>query len=172
MVDTGTKGQKGYSASSTMYPAVHLTIGMGMAVSARFAWLYSHAETDTPPPALALFLFELPLLFCLLPFITSENSKRRARSAGMLFGTALGFCPLPLPLEFDAQLTARGGGGYPGELARFLPICFVTALCMLGISWWCGRDDRPEFIAGTKRGVLSFLLVSLLVLIASIWGRV
>ena len=77
--------------------------GWGVA-SARFAWLYSHAETDTPPPALALFLCELPLVFCVLPFITHESSKLSVRAAGMVFGTALSFCPLLLPLDLTRSL--------------------------------------------------------------------
>jgi hypothetical protein len=167
MVNARANGQVADPASS-----LQVAIGIVMIVSARFAWLYSHAATDTPPPALALFLFELPLVFCVLPFITSEISKRSVRSAGMVFGTALSFCPLALPLWFDAQLTAWGRGGYPGTLAGFLPVCFILAVWILAFSWRYGKVDRREFIASAKRGILCFLFVSLLVLLASFWGRV
>ena len=145
--------------------SLHLAIGIGIVASARFAWLYSHAEKDTPRPALALLLYELPFVFCLLPFVTGETSKRTARSAGMVFGTALGFCPLLLLLTVGAVFTF---GGAPPELARFLPRCFIVAVWMLGVSWRYGKDDRREFIASVKRGILCFFLVSLLVLLASL----
>jgi len=144
--------------------SVHLAIVIGMAASARFAWLYSHVEKDTPLPALALFLCELPLIFCLLPLITGEGSKRRVRAAGMAFGTTLGFCPLLLILIAGAVFTFGG----TAKLASFLPVCFVTALWMLGISWRYGKDDRREFSAYARKGILCFLFVSLLVVLASL----
>jgi hypothetical protein len=181
MVDAGTKnpegGQAGPRVPSMASPttiklrcivqsvfSLHLAIGLGMVASARFAWLYSHVEKDTPPPALALLLFELPLIFCLLPFVTGGDSNRNARSAGMVFGTTVGFCPLLLVLIAGAVATFGG----KAELASFLPICFVAALWMLGVSWWWGSGDRREFIASAKWGILGFLLVSLLVALASL----
>ena len=167
MIDERTKDQERAPARSVTFSSVHLAIGVGMVASARFAWLYSHAETDTPAPALALFLCELPFVFCLLPFFNGESSKRSVRSAGLVFGTALSFCPLLFPLEFGAQFEAWGRPGYLADLARFLPVCFITALLMLGVSWRCGKGDRTEFVASAKRGILGFLFVSLLVLLAS-----
>ncbi len=148
--------------------SVHLAIGVGMVASARFAWLYSHAYKDAPSPALALFLCELPLIFCLLPLITDEGSRRNVKSAGMAFGTALSFCPLPLPIEFDAQFRDWGRGGPLAQLARFLPVCFIIAVWMAGVSWRYGKGDRREFIASAKKGILGFLFVSLLVVLASL----
>ncbi len=168
MVIASAKGQEGAPTRSATLSWVHLAIGVGMVSSARFAWLYSHAESDTPPPALALCLCELPFAFCLLPFFIGETSKRSVRSAGLVFGTALSFCPPLLLLEVGVNLETLGRGGYVAELARFLPVCFIAALCMLGVSWRCGKGDRNEFITWAKRGVLGFLLVSLLVLLASL----
>jgi hypothetical protein len=172
MVGTRSEGEEVGSVRSGTFSYIHLAIGVGMVASSRFAWLYSHAETDTSPPALALFLCELPFLFCLFPFITGETPKRNIKSAGMLFGTALSFCPVLLPLQLDAQLTAWGRRGYLAELASFLPVCFIAAMCMLAVSWSYRRADRTEFMASAKKGVLGFLLVSLLFLLASVWGRV
>jgi hypothetical protein len=168
MVNARAKGQEGAPARSVTLSWVQLAIGVGMVASARFAWLYSHAETDTPPPALALCLFELPFVFCLLPFFIGETSKRSVRSAGLVFGTALSFSPPLLLLEVGVNFETFGGSGYVAELARFLPVCFITALCMLGVSWRRGKGDRNEFITWAKRGVVGFLLVSLLVLLASL----
>jgi hypothetical protein len=168
MVNARAKGQEGAPARSVTFSWIQLAIGAGMLASARFAWLYSHAETDTPPPALALCLCELPFVFCLLPFFIGETSKRSVSSAGLVFGTALSFCPPLLVLEVGVNLETFGRGGYVAELARFLPVCFITAMCMLGVSWRCGKGDRNDFIMSAKRGVLGFLLVSLLVLLASL----
>lgn len=168
MVNTRAKGQEVGPVRSRLFSWVQLVIGVGIVASARLAWLYSHAETDTPAPALALCLYELPFVFCLLPFFNSESSKRSVRSAGMVFGSALSFCPLLLILEFGVNLEAFGRGGYVAELARFLPVCLITALCMLGVSWRCGKGDRAEFIASAKRGILGFLFASLLVVLASL----
>ena len=177
MVDPRAKAQERGPARSRLFSPVHLAIGIGMVASARFAWLFSHVETDLPPPALTLFLCELPFVFCVLPFITNESSTRSVRSAGIVFGTALSFCPLFFLLEFDAVLGTLGSSRYAAQLASFLPVCFITALCMLGVSWRCGKDDRSEFSAWAKRGILGFLFVSLLVLLASLllaspWRRV
>jgi len=168
MVNARTKGQEVGPVVSRLFSWVQLVIGVGMVASARFAWLYSHAERDAPTSVLALCLCELPFVFCLLPFFKGESSKRNVRSAGMVFGTALSFCPLLLPLEFGVNLESMGGGAYVAELARFLPVCFIAAVCMLGVSWWCGKSDRTEFIASAKRGILGFLFVSLLVVLASL----
>jgi len=168
MVDAGAKDLEGSPARPRLFSPVHLAIGMGMVASARFAWLFSHVETDLPPPALTLFLCELPFVFCLVPFITSESSKRSVRSGGIVFGSALSFCPLFFLLECDAMLGTLGHSGYAAQLASFLPVCFITALCMLWVSWRCGKDDRTEFSAWAKRGILGFLFVSLLVLLASL----
>jgi hypothetical protein len=111
-------------------------------------------------------------VFCLLPFFSDESAKRSVRAAGMVFGTALSFCPPLLLLEVGVNLEKYGRGGYVAELARFLPLCFITALCMLGVSWRCGRGDRNEFIRWAKRGVLGFLFASLLFLLTSVWGSV
>ena len=85
----------------------------------------------------------------------------------MLFGTVLIFCPLLFLEELGAMLSLRGNV-YLARLASFLPVCFITALCMLGMSWRCGKGDRVEFIASAKRGALGFLFVSLLVVLASL----
>lgn len=145
--------------------SVQLAIAVGMIASARFAWLFSHSEKDSPRPGLALFLYELPLISCLLPFVTGDMAKRTVRSAGMIFGTTLGFCPVLLILTAGAILTFAGA---PVELARFYIRCFVVVLWMLGVSWWRGKEDRPAFIASAKRGFLCFLIVSLLVVLASL----
>ena len=168
MVNARAQGRESGPVRSRLFSWVQLLIGVGIVASARFAWLYSHVETDLPPPALTLFLCELPFVFCELPFITGESSKRSVRSAGIVFGTALSFFPLLFLLEFDAVLGTLGSSAYAAQLARFLPVCFITSLCMLGISWRCGKDDRTEFSAWAKWGVLGFLLVSLLVLLASL----
>lgn len=168
MIDGLSTKEEGASVRSVTFSWVHLAIGVGMIASARFGWLYSHAETDTPPPALALCLCELPFVFCLLPFFNGESSKGSVRSAGMVFGTVLCFCPLLLPMELGAQFEAWGRPGYLAELARFLPVCFLTALLMLGVSWRCGKGERTEFIASAKRGILGFLFVSLLAVLASL----
>ncbi len=86
----------------------------------------------------------------------------------MVFGTVLCFCPLLLPMELGAQFEAWGRPGYLAELARFLPVCFLTALLMLGVSWRCGKGERTEFIASAKRGILGFLFVSWLAVLASL----
>jgi hypothetical protein len=171
MIDAKTKDEEGAPVRSITFSLVHLAIGVGMVASARFAWLYSHAERDAPAPALALCLCELPFVFCLLPFFKGESSKRSVRSAGRVFGTAVSFCPLLLPMELGAQFEDWGRGGPLAKLARFLPVCFITALLMLGVSWRCGKGDRTEFIASAKRGILGFLFASLVFLLASLWGR-
>ncbi len=175
MVDARAKGQESGPVRSGLLPLVQLAISVGMVASARFGWLFSHVETDLPPPWLTLFLCELPFVFCLLPFFNGESSKRSVRSAGIVFGTALSFCPVLFLLYFSEMLSVTAGR-YETQLARFLPVCFITALCMLGVSWLCGKDDRTEFIAWTKRGILGFLCVSLLMVLASLllaspWGR-
>lgn len=145
--------------------SLQVAIGIGVVASARFAWLFSHYEKDTPAPALAVCLYELPLLFCLLPFITGEASRQTVGSAGRVFGTALGFSPLLVVITAGAVLTFAEP---PAELARFLPRCFIVVVWMLGVSWRHGMGDRREFIASAKKGALCFLFVSLLVLLASL----
>ncbi len=177
MVNARAQGRETGPVRSRLFSRVQLLISVGVVASARFAWLYSHVETDLPPPALTLFLCELPFVFCELPLITSESSKPSVRSAGIVFGTALSFCPLLFLLEFDAVLGTLGSSGYAAQLASFLPVCFITTLCLLGVSRRCGKDDRTEFSAWAKWGILGFLLVSLLVLLASLllaspWRRV
>ena len=167
MLNSRAKSQEGGPLRSGLFPLVQLAISVGMVASARFGWLYSHAETDTPPPALTLFLCELPFVFCLLPSFTREGSKRNVSSAGMVFGTALSFCPFLILEELGAIFGLRDNV-YLTRLASFLPVCFIAALCMLGVSWLCGKGDRIEFIAGVKRGILGFLIVSLLVVLASL----
>jgi hypothetical protein len=172
MVNARAKDREGAPVSLGMFSWVQPAIGVGMVASARFGWLYSQTQPGSPPPAVALFLFELPLMFCVIPFFTGESSKRSVRSAGMVFGTALSFCPILFPMEVDTALrTMGGGGGYLAQLVSFLPMCLITALCMLGVSWLCGKGHRAEFIASAKRGILGFLFVSLLVVLASLGFR-
>ena len=168
MANARAKGPEAAVGHSTAFSWLHLVIGVGVVASARFAWLYSHADTDTPAPALALLLSELPFAFSLLPFFRGDTSKRCAQSAGIVFGTALTFAPSLLPLAIGSNLQAMGRSGYAAELAKFIPVCFMTALCMLGVSWQYGRDDRSEFRAWAKRGALGFLFVLLLGLLASL----
>ena len=168
MVNAGAKDRDGGAVRSRVFSWVQLAIGVGMVVAARFGWLYGRAEPEGPPVALAMFLFELPFVFCVLPFISSgESSKSSVRSAGMVFGTALSFCPFLILEELGAIFGLRDNV-YLTRLASFLPVCFIAALCMLGVSWLCGKGDRIEFIAGVKRGILGFLIVSLLVVLASL----
>ena len=135
MVNSGAKDRDGGAARSRVFSWVQLAIGVGMVVAARFGWLYARAEPEGPPVALAMFLFELPFVFCVLPFISGESSKSSVRSAGMVFGTALSFCPLALLMFLDAMFRIGGKGYRQERLASFLPVCFITAVCMLGVSW-------------------------------------
>ena len=149
-----------------------LVVGIGILFSARFAWLFSHAEKwDTPAPLPSLIFCELPMLLCVLAMSMGENSKRSQRAAGLVFGMALSFCLLWLPLGFDARLTAwEDRGGYLAALDKFFWPCLFFAICALVVAWFHGRGQRRMFVTYGLMGLASFALVCFLISAASVRG--
>jgi hypothetical protein len=149
-----------------------LGIGLGIVVSARFAWLFSHAEKwDTPAAMPALILCELPMVFCLVALTTGLESKRTLRSAGIAFGTAACFCVIWLPLGFDAGFTAwEDRGGYLATLEKFLWVCLAYAVWTLIISWGYGKGQRRAFGMYVLIGITCFVLVFSLINAAAVKG--
>ncbi len=152
--------------------SLRLVIGLGIVVSARFAWLFSHAEKwDTPTAMPALILCELPMAFCLLALTAGQESKRTLRSAGIAFGTVACFCVIWLPVAFDANLTAwQDRGGYLAALDKFLWFCLAYAGWTLVVSWRCGKGQRQAFGIYVLIGVSCFVLVFFLINAAAVKG--
>jgi hypothetical protein len=152
--------------------SLHLVIGLGIIVSARFAWLFSHAEKwDTPAAMPALILCELPMMFCLLALSIGEESKRTIRSAGIAFGTVVCFCVIWIPLGFDAGLTAwENRSGYLPALGKFLWLCLAFAIWTLIVSWRYGRGHRRAFGTYALVGITCFVGVYFLIGAAAVKG--
>lgn len=152
--------------------SLNLAITVGIAVSARYAWLLSHAEKwDTPAQMPALIICELPLALCLAALASGERSKRCARSAGLASGISLSFLVVALPLACDVGLRIwEMQKGYLVDFENFLPVCVLTAIWVLAAGWRYRRNDRRVFSQYAGIGVGCLVVVALLLAAASVQG--